>query len=183
MKKILILLICVFVITVPSFAKNPQNISKCGTCSLTKSDDIGLYKSYAEQIRKDRAVVSNALQLSEEQAKCLFDINQETNKILDEQFQTLYGENLKLKSLKSNLADSKEIRKQEKAINKAKQNINKTIEDENKKIKKILNGEQKAKLRMIQKLQKKSVKSSKKQKNYYKSNPKMRPFAPHIQCN
>ena len=44
--------------------------------------------------------------------------------------------------------------------------------------KKILTGEQKSKLRMIQKLTKKAINESEKQTNYYKLNPKMRNFAP-----
>ena len=43
--------------------------------------------------------------------------------------------------------------------------------------KKILDRDQRNKLSMIQKLQRKSIKDAQKVKDYQKSNPKMRPFA------
>ena len=79
--------------------------------------------------------------------------------------------------LKNKNASRKSLAIQERRVNSIKKEIKKIIENENKQIVKILDREQKSKFKMIQKLQKKSVKDLKKEKNYYKSNPKMRPFA------
>ena len=82
-----------------------------------------------------------------------------------------------MKVLKSENAPKKQIEAQQNKINCIKKEIKDIVEQENKEFNKILDREQRAKLRMIQKLQRKAMKESSKQKNYYKSNPKMRPFA------
>ena len=156
-----------------------------GTFALASanSDDIKFCKNYMAQLKKERAAVSNALQLSDEQSKSRYELTKRTNSQLSEKFEELNQETLKLNILKSDSNDDKCIKKQEQTVSKLKKEINSIVDKENKEFKKILNHEQRSKLRLIQKLQRKAAKSSKHPKDYYKSNPKMRKFAPHIQAN
>lgn len=141
------------------------------------ADDLKFNRNFADQVKKERAAVSNALGLSEEQAKCRVEMTRKNTVILQEKFRILYDENYNLKVLKSENAPKKQIEAQQNKINCIKKEIKDIVEQENKEFNKILDREQRAKLRMIQKLQRKAMKESSKQKNYYKSNPKMRPFA------
>lgn len=141
------------------------------------ADDLKFNRNFADQVKKERAAVSNALGLTEEQAKCRVEMTRKNTVVLQEKFRTLYDENYKLKVLKAENAAKNIIKAQEDKINCIKKEIKAIVEQENKEFNKILDRDQRAKLRMIQKLQRKAMKESAKQKNYYKSNPKMRPFA------
>lgn len=141
------------------------------------ADDLKFNRNFADQVKKERAAVSNALGLTEEQAKCRVEMTRKNTVVLQEKFRTLYDENYKLKVLKAENAAKNAIKAQEDKINCIKKEIKAIVEQENKEFNKILDRDQRAKLRMIQKLQRKAMKESTKQKNYYKSNPKMRPFA------
>ena len=79
--------------------------------------------------------------------------------------------------MKAEKAAKNAIKVQQEKVNCIKKEIKAIVEQENKEFKKILDHQQRSKLRMIQKLQRKAMKEASKQKNYYKSNPKMRPFA------
>ena len=63
-----------------------------------------------------------------------------------------------------------------------KKEIKAIVKNENKQFKKILDRQQRSKLKMIQKLQKKSINDLDNKKDYYKSNPKMRPFGQKSNC-
>ena len=102
------------------------------------------------------------------------------SKLLDEKFDALSEANIELKLLKAKNVSCDEINAQEKTINSLKKDINDLIAQENKEFKKILDRDQRAKLRMIQKLQRKAIKECAKKKDYYKKNPKMRQFAPQL---
>lgn len=158
-------------------------ISCASAFAVENSDDLTFCKNYTDQIKKERAAISNALQLSDEQSKRRYELTKKTNKELDEKLYNLNQELLKLNVLKSNSNDSDAIKVQQKNVDTLKKDINSLVEKENKEFKKILDHEQRSKLRLIQKLQRKEVKSSKHKKDYYKHNPKMRKFAPHIQAN
>lgn len=141
------------------------------------ADDLKFNRNFADQVRKERAAVSNALGLSEEQVKVRVEMTRKNTVILEEKFRNLYEENYKLKVLKAENAAKNTIKTQQEKINCIKKEIKAIVEQENKEFNKILDHQQRSKLRMIQKLQRKAMKESAKQKNYYKSNPKMRPFA------
>lgn len=141
------------------------------------ADDLKFNRNFADQVRKERAAVSNALGLSEEQVKVRVEMTRKNTVILEEKFRNLYEENYKLKVLKAENAAKNTIKTQQEQINCIKKEIKAIVEQENKEFNKILDHQQRSKLRMIQKLQRKAMKESAKQKNYYKSNPKMRPFA------
>lgn len=177
-KKLLICILC-FLTVSPVFAQCKCNQTCPKTnCSKSVDDDLKFYKNYAEQVKKERCAVSNALQLTEEQTKCRIQIVKENSQLFEEKFRKLYQENIKLKALKFENASAEAIKLQEKNVNCIKKEINDIVEKENKDFKKILDHDQRSKLNMIQKLQRKSAKSCKNPKDYYKSNPKMRRFAP-----
>lgn len=182
MKKIFALLICVILASSSAIAKNAKTVSKCASCAVEKLQADSA-KIYAEQLKKDRATVANALQLSDEQSEKYLDITIKANKLLDEKFSQLDDANIKLRILKSDNTDSSAIKAQEQTIKQIKKDIDNIIANEDKELRKMLNHEQRVKLRMIKKLKRKDVKNSKHKKNYYKSNPKMREFAPHIKVD
>lgn len=141
------------------------------------TDDLKFNRNFADQVRKERAAVSNALGLSEEQVKIRVELTRKNSAVLEEKFRILYDENYKLKVLKAEKASKNDIKAQQEKVNNIKKEIKAIVEEENKEFNKILDRQQRSKLRMIQKLQRKAMKESGKEKNYYKSNPKMRPFA------
>ena len=183
MKKILILFVCLLITICQSYPQEECKSANVYQSTNQIADDFRFYKNYAEQVKKERAAVANALQLSEDQAKKFLQLTLDTDKVLNEKFNQLYDANLKLRMLKSDNNNSKIISEQQNYINNIKCEIKKIIEEENKKFTKILNHEQRSKFKMIKKLQRKSINSAKHPKNYYKSNPKMREFAPHIKTN
>lgn len=141
------------------------------------TDDLKFNRNFADQVRKERAAVSNALGLSEEQVKIRVELTRKNSAVLEEKFRILYDENYKLKVLKAEKASKNDIKAQQEKVNNIKKEIKAVVEEENKEFNKILDRQQRSKLRMIQKLQRKAMKESGKEKNYYKSNQKMRPFA------
>ena len=136
-------------------------------------------QSFAEQIQKERAAVANALQLTDEQAKCHMNIVRKNQAVLNEKYRTLYDENLKLKTMKAEKVSKSSINSQIKKINSIKKEIKDIVESENKQIKKILDRDQRAKLRMIQKLERNSMNEC--PKDYHKRNPKLRHFGVPVQ--
>lgn len=177
-KSLLILLAaCLFSSSTVMAECNCKPACVCQKASVVLDDDLKFYKNFADQVKKERSAISNALQLSEEQAKCRVELIRENSAVLEEKFRTLYEENIKLKTLKAQNASREAIKAQQKNVNCVKKEIKAVIDKENKDFKKILDHEQRSKLNMILKLERKSVKSCQNPKNYYKSNPKMRPFA------
>ncbi len=175
-----------------SFAEDSQCITSETNYSTDNSlcnsepscfNNLQSYRSFAEQIKKERSAISNALGLTEDQMRCRIDIIRKNSMILEEKFRSLYNENCKLTSLEAQNADKKEIKAQQEQIECIKDEIKKIIDEENEEFVKVLDRQQRAKLRMIQKLEHKAVKDRKKQKDYYKSNPKMRPFAMPVKSN
>ena len=183
MKKILLGILFCCLLTTSAFAK--CNCTPNCNCASKKivHDELKFYKNYAESVKKERAAVANALQLSEEQVQRRSEITKESSNLLEQNYKNLYRETLKLNNLKAANASSKEINAQEKNVNCIKKEIKTIVKDENKQFKKILDRQQRSKLKMIQKLQRKSINNLDNQKNYYKSNPKMRPFGQKVNCN
>ena len=182
MRNLLIVLFCCILTTTSAFAKcNCKPTCNCVSKKVV-NDEMKFYKNYAESVKKERAAVSNALQLTEEQAQCRNELMRENTIILQEQYKKLYKETKTLNNLKTQKATLKEINTQEKVVNCTKKNIKEIVNNENKQFKKILDRDQRAKLRMIQKLQRKTIKDLDNQKDYYKSNPKMRPFGQKTNC-
>ncbi len=189
MKKFL--LICLAFISLQCFAQENQcsiESNYSADNSLCNSEPSSLnnfqsYRSFAEQIKKERAAISNALGLTEDQMKCRIDILRKNSMILEEKFRALYNENCKLNNLKAQNASKKEIKAQEEKIDSVKDEIEVIIKEENEEFVKVLDRQQRSKLSMIQKLERSAAKDRQKPKDYYKSNPKMRPFAMPTKSN
>ena len=131
------------------------------------TDDLKFNRNFADQVRKERAAVSNALGLSEEQVKIRVELTRKNSAVLEEKFRILYDENYKLKVLKAEKASKNDIKAQQEKVNNIKKEIKAVVEEENKEFNKILDRQQRSKLRMMQKLQRKAMKESGKEKNYY----------------
>ena len=181
-KSLFVILFCLVLTTTSAVAK--CNCTPTCDCVAKKviNDDLKFYKNYAESVKKERAAVVNALQLTEEQVQKRNELMYENSILLEENYKKLYRETLKLNNLKTQKANSKEISSQEKNITCLKKEINSIVKNENKQFKKILDRDQRAKLKTIQKLQNKSIKDLNNPKDYYKSNPKMRPFGQKTNC-
>ena len=59
------------------------------------TDDLKFNRNFADQVRKERAAVSNALGLSEEQVKIRVELTRKNSAVLEEKFRILYDENYK----------------------------------------------------------------------------------------
>ena len=164
LKKILLFLIFVYCTSQSAFAE---------CCCPPHCMD---YKQYIKKIQSERAVVYNALNLTDEQLKVREDIFKENSCLYDEKFKNLMVESYKLKALKCAHAGEYEISKQKKVVKNIKKDINKLIKKENKIFEKCLTGEQKAKYSMIKKLERKDFRKVCKEKDYRKANPKLHPF-------
>ena len=99
----------------------------------------------------------------------------ENNPIYEQKFDCLMKESFRLQAIENAGATDKEINAQKKVISSIKKSIERTLSKENKAFRKCLNGQQKAKYSMIKKLERQDYKKDLKQKDYYKSNPQMRP--------
>ena len=154
-------LLVFFVIFITSSVCSAEQIVPSGQC-------------FVEQMRKERAAVANALLLSDEQAKQRVEIVTKNAPVMDEKFRNLTQKSRELKELSEQNAPKSDLQKKQKEINIIKKDIKKAIARENKEFEEILGHEQRSKLHMIQKLQRKSMKQ--KPVNYYKKNPKMREF-------
>lgn len=153
---------------------NPFASNYCTEISTNNLDD------WIFQLKKERATLPNALQLNEEQTQKYYDIIHANNQILEDKLQTLYEENQKLLILKRDNAHEDALIYQQNNVENLQKNIYEIIYCENTQINKILDSTQRSKLRNIQKLSKQELNSSSHKKDYYKSNPKMREFAPNI---
>lgn len=189
-KNIFITLVCLIFL-----ASTAQAKCTCQTCNckVQKTCDYSIinnnansFNTFSEQIKKERLAISNALALTEEQTKCKIEITKKYSAELNCKLKEFYETNCKLKALNASKASKEAIAEQEENLKRIKNEISDIVSNENKEFKKILDHQQRSKLRMIQKLERKAVKSCKNQKDYYKSNPKMRPFGipnkPNCNC-
>ncbi len=179
MKKLLITISCIALSISQATAKEHFKYRKLApvTTMHNKIYDKS-FTDLRDEMKKERLAISNALQLSDEQAQLRDELVKNTSQILNEKFCALYSEKTNLKLLKYENAPEQVIKEQEKKVDALCNEIGDIIRQENKDYKKILDHPQRSKLRMIEKLQRKTLKDAKKQKNYRKSNPKMREFAP-----
>ena len=129
--------------------------------------------------------IQNQIQLAESQMSAIQkreDLMNENNPIYEQKFDCLMKESFKLQAIENAGATDKEINAQKKVISSIKKSIERTLSKENKAFRKCLNGQQKAKYSMIKKLERQDYKKDLKQKDYYKSNPQMRPFGNPRPC-
>ncbi len=150
--------------------------------SVNYPKEAAKYKKYIKHIQQDRATVYNALNLSDAQIQKREDLIKENNPIYEQKFDCLMKESFKLQAIENAGATDKEINSQKKVVSSIKKDIKNTLNKENKAFRKCLNGQQKAKYSMIKKLERRDYNRDLKQKDYYKSNPQMRPFGNPRPC-
>lgn len=145
-------------------------------CSLECPEIAQKYRIYMNRIYHERAVVSNALNLTDEQVKKREELICKNNPLYEKKFEELIRESYKIKALKCAGASECDILKQKRIVNKIQKDIQSIVDGENKVFKKCLTGAQRTKFVMIKKLEKNDLKKASHQKDYYKSNPQMRRF-------
>ncbi len=186
MKRNLLLVFVCLVLTIPSVwaqcSCQRLNTTVESGKSVNYPREATKYKKYIKHIQQDRATVYNALNLSDEQIQKREDLMNENNPIYEQKFDCLMKESFKLQAIENAGATDKEINAQKKVISSIKKSIERTLSKENKAFRKCLNGQQKAKYSMIKKLERQDYKKDLKQKDYYKSNPQMRPFGNPRPC-
>lgn len=148
-----------------------------GSCFGLDSPSLEIYK-----IQNERAAIYNALNLTDEQIKIYEGIISKNARTYEEKLTQLNKENFKIKVLEKSNADKSEIECQKKIVKSIQKGINNLQKEETKEFKKCLTHDQRSKYAMIKKLERKARKDSLHQKNYYKSNPQMRPFGNPVTC-
>lgn len=196
-KKLLLISICIILSSQAILAKDcnkngcpvsTENTAvSCPPCHITKAkldcpQMARQYKLFVNKIKRERATVYNALNLTDEQIKSREELVQKNTPFYEEKFEQLMKESFRLKALKDASATSKEINNQEKTVKNIKKDIENALEKENKEFRKCLNREQRSKYSMIKKLERKDYKESCRQKDLYKKNPQMRPFGNPKKC-
>ncbi len=178
-KNILLLFLCLFFICPNVFAA--CQITQKAQCSC---ECVKLYKKYVMYIQRNRAIVYNALNLTDEQIKAREEILAENEPLFNEKFDELEKEYARLSALKKSQTDEFDICRQKHIIKKIQKQIECLTDKENKAFCKCLTREQRSKYKKIEKLAYRDYKNDcKKKKDYYKSNPKMRPFGnPQYPC-
>jgi len=177
--------ICVFLILIStSPAVNALEVYKafCNKSDIEAPQEALLYKQHVLRLQKNRAVVYNALDLTDEQVKNIEECSDTNTAMYETKFNELIKESYTLKALTLADAESCEINQQKKIVKNIKQDIDKLFRNEDKTFKKCLTREQRSKYAMIKKLERKDYKSAKHEKDYYKSNPRMRRFGNPKPC-
>lgn len=143
---------------------------------LSAPNEALRFKRYIKHLEEERATVYNALNLTDEQIKKREELMQENAPIYEEKFDCLLKESFKLKALKTANVGERELIKQRQIVKSIKCDIEDILDKENRCFKKILNRQQRSKYAMIKKLERRDFKREANRKDYYKSNPQMRPF-------
>jgi Spy/CpxP family protein refolding chaperone len=134
------------------------------------------YKNYILNSQKSYSIITNVLNLSENQRKNFEQIYTENTKLYENNLENLLNESYKIKALKTSKANKIEVLKEMKNYYSVKNSIEKISKKEYKNLKKVLTREQKSEFSMIKKLERKEYKNSLKTKDYYKNNPRLEHF-------
>lgn len=148
----------------------------CVKSGIEAPQDALRYKKLITQFQQKRSLVYNALNLSDEQVLAREELFNNHAPLYEEKFNELIKESYTLKALSLANAGKCEINNQKKVVKNIKEDIDKLIKEEDKNFKKCMTREQRSKYAMIRKLERNDYKAASHQKDYYKSNPKMRPF-------
>lgn len=124
----------------------------------------------------NRATLYNVLNLSTDQKKCKDVIDAKRYEELGEQFKKFEQEKYVLTRMNEHQASKQALKKQEKVVNDIEKCMQKTNKKYDKEFKTVLNSEQKTKLNMIRRMEKKAIKHCEKNKAFYKQDPNLRPF-------
>lgn len=162
-------------------AQDFEGIVKCNRCE--SNDSVMSYGEYIRRLQYERAVVYNALNLSDEQIQIYEDMIATQAPYYERAFKELLKEDAKLKALKTSKAGECEVLKQRRVVKKLKNNLEKQFDRNTKSFKKCLNSQQRAKYSMIKKLQHDDIKKAAHKKDYYKANPQLSRFGNPEPCS
>lgn len=151
-------------------------------CQKNNTEVLNLKKQIFHK-QQERALIYNALNLTDEQIEYCENLTAENQPIFEEKFNTFVKENYKLKSLEVANACSSDLKAQKKIVKNIKKDIDDTLKKENNDFKKCLTSLQKSKYKQIKKLEKHNLRRAMHQKDYYKSNPQMVPFGNRNSCD
>lgn len=124
----------------------------------------------------NRATLYNVLNLSTDQKKCKDVIDAKRYEELGKQFRKFEQEKYVLSKMDEHQASKQALKKQKKVVNDIEKCMQKTNKKYDKEFKTVLNSEQKSKLNMIRRMEKKAIKHCEKNKAFYKQDPNLRPF-------
>jgi len=123
-----------------------------------------------------RAVIYNALNLSDEQSELFINSIRENRIDYKQISDELIAEAEKLDALKSNKSSLSLQLRQKRKIKNILKELNNRIKREDKLLIKSLTRSQRAKYKLISHLEKRDIKKECRKKDYYKSNPRMQRF-------
>ena len=181
-KKIFSVLIFLFLgvnITFGSGGSMEASIVKCNRCTCPESSLKG-YKDYIDRLQVERAIIYNALNLSDEQIQIYEQMMSESVPCFEQDYNKLVKECHKLNAMQTAKAGECDILRQKRVVQKLKNSLEKSFDKSTKPFRKCLTMQQRAKYGMIKKLAHDDVKKASHKKDYYKANPQMRPFGNEI---
>lgn len=183
MKRGLILLgLCAILTSHAAFADYPEGCND----EASKQYEVGTAQDYNYsyqlliRIKKQREILYNALNLTQQQVKCKNEIDKKRYAELKPALEKLCLESKNLKDLKARCASKKTIKKQEKELNKARKNIQEISAKYDKEFDKILTRNQRNKYSMIRKLKKDDLKKYRKIQEKGRKPSDLRPFGEKI---
>ena len=163
MKKFLNTIFAFLIFTMPANAGINTDCTK----------NIVTYKQYLEAIINDKAVIFNALNLSDCQREQFEKITQKNTPLYKQKLEELIKEGYKFKAQQCADFDIYSKAKQRINLYKIKHDISHISAKEDRKLIKILNRSQRSKYRNIKHLERHDLNKEYHPKDYYKSNPQM----------
>ena len=163
MKKFLNILLIILIFSLPANAG----------CNCNCTNNLTTYKEYLEAIINDKAVIFNALNLSDCQREKFEQITQKNTPLYKQKLSELIKEGYKYKAQQCADFGIYSLLNQKINIYKIKHSISHISAKEDRKLIKILNRSQRSKYRNIKHLERHDLHKEYHPKDYYKSNPQM----------
>lgn len=151
-----------------------DNCPSCGCSNNAKCLDL------MTSMYNERATMYNVLNLSHDQSVCKDTIDKNRYEELSSYFHKYEQEKYVLANMCKHNASKEAIKKQQKVVDTIYNDMQKINKKYDKEFLSILNNFQKAKYKMIKKLEKKELKYCEKSKAFYKRDPNLRPFGEQI---
>ncbi len=146
-------------------------------------DWVMYFQNYVINRQSNRAVIYNALNLTDEQRIKYKQITEKDDAYYKKYFDELVCQTFELKALKEAKAPIGETYEQKRIVKKITRDIKKISRQEDRELKKILTRKQISKYSMIKKLERHDLKKEYHPKDYYKYNKQMQFFGdPRLNC-
>ncbi len=181
-KRLIVLGLCATLTSSPVFADYPEG----ATGSDTRQYEVGTTQNYnysyqlLVRIKKQREILYNALNMTQEQIKCKNEIDKKRYAELEPALEKLCLEDKKFKDLKQRCADKKTLKQQEKGLNSARKNIQEISAKYDKEFYKILTHNQRSKYSMIRKLKRDDLKKYRKVQEKGRKPSDLKPFGENV---